>query len=84
MCRGHVLAGDLFEPSFVFVSPYSFRFANLFFRMWTAYKGFNKIKEKKFENFKIFKGMEYDTFDVGHVLIILPEGKVCNEIKKLF
>lgn len=46
-----------------------------------SYKGFNKISEKKYDNFKIFKGMEYDTFDVGHVLIILPEGKTCNEIK---
>lgn len=34
----------------------------------------NTIKGKKYTDFKVFKGIEYDTSDAGHIIIIMPEG----------
>ena len=32
------------------------------------------IKGKKYEDFVVLKGIEYDTLDAGHILIIMPQG----------
>ncbi len=32
------------------------------------------IKGRFYPEFKVFKGMEYDTFDYGHFIVIMPEG----------
>ncbi|HHT98243.1 MAG TPA: PHP domain-containing protein [Clostridiales bacterium] len=37
-----------------------------------SYEGYNSIKYLNYKNFTIFKGIEYDTSDAGHMLIILP------------
>lgn len=37
-----------------------------------SYKGYEAIDKSKYENFVILKGVEYDTSDAGHMLIILP------------
>lgn len=34
----------------------------------------DKIKGKKYEDFVVLKGIEYDTVDAGHILIIMPQG----------
>ncbi|MBY0758365.1 MULTISPECIES: PHP domain-containing protein [Sellimonas] len=34
-----------------------------------------EIKGKKYEKFAVFKGIEYDTRDAGHFLVIMPEGR---------
>ncbi len=34
----------------------------------------NEIKDKKHTDFLVLKGVEYDTQDAGHMLIIMPEG----------
>lgn len=39
------------------------------FRYWK-----NHIKGKKYRDFVVLKGIEYDTVDAGHVLIIMPQG----------
>lgn len=43
-----------------------------------SYNGYRKwkytIKGKKHEDFVVLKGIEYDTIDAGHVLVIMPEG----------
>ena len=43
-----------------------------------SYNGYRKwkytIKGKKHENFVVLKGIEYDTIDAGHILVIMPEG----------
>ena len=43
-----------------------------------TYRGFrywqNHIKGKKYRDFVVLKGIEYDTVDAGHVLIIMPQG----------
>lgn len=42
-----------------------------------SYNGYrawkNEIKGKKFQNFVVLKGIEYDTIDAGHILVIMPE-----------
>lgn len=38
-----------------------------------SYSGYSHIKEN-YDDFVIFKGIEYDTSDGGHMLIILPKG----------
>lgn len=35
----------------------------------------NELKGKKYQDFIVFKGIEYDTRDVGHFLVIMPEGR---------
>lgn len=38
-------------------------------------KAWNKIKdEEKYRNFTVIYGIEYDTKDAGHILVILPDG----------
>lgn len=37
-----------------------------------SYKGYESIDKSKYDNFVILKGVEYDTSDAGHMLIILP------------
>lgn len=37
-----------------------------------SYKGYNSINKEDHEGFTIIKGVEYDTSDAGHMLIILP------------
>lgn len=44
-----------------------------------SYKGYNLAKELSDESFTIFKGIEYDTSDAGHMLIVLP-----NESSSIF
>ena len=34
----------------------------------------NTIKGKKYKDFVVLKGIEYDTLDAGHILIIMPQG----------
>lgn len=42
-----------------------------------SYNGYRKwkrtIKDKKFKDFVVLKGIEYDTIDAGHILVIMPE-----------
>lgn len=42
-----------------------------------SYKGYRKwkqdIKGKKYTDFVVLKGIEYDTIDAGHILVIMPE-----------
>ena len=42
-----------------------------------SYKGYrhwkNHIKGKKHQDFLVLKGIEYDTFGGGHILVIMPE-----------
>ena len=33
-----------------------------------------RIKDKKHKDFVVLKGIEYDTRDAGHILVIMPEG----------
>ena len=34
----------------------------------------NTIKGRKYKDFVVLKGIEYDTLDAGHILIIMPQG----------
>lgn len=42
-----------------------------------SYNGYRQwkqnIKGKKFKDFVVLKGIEYDTIDAGHILVIMPE-----------
>ena len=42
-----------------------------------SYKGYREwkrnLKDKKFTDFVVLKGIEYDTIDAGHILVIMPE-----------
>lgn len=42
-----------------------------------SYKGYRhwkkNIKGKKYTDFYVFKGVEYDTIDAGHILVIMPD-----------
>lgn len=42
-----------------------------------SYNGYRKwkkdIKGKKYKDFVVLKGIEYDTIDAGHILVIMPE-----------
>lgn len=40
---------------------------------YNAYRYYEKLSEKP-ENFLVFKGIEYDTLDAGHILVIMPVG----------
>src|SRR5699024_273099 len=35
----------------------------------------NELKWKKYQDFMVYKGIEYDTRDAGHVRVIMPEGR---------
>lgn len=37
------------------------------YRYWV-----NHIKDKEFQEFVVLKGIEYDTFDGGHIIVIMP------------
>jgi len=43
-----------------------------------TYRGYrywkNKMKDLVHQDFVVLKGMEYDTLDAGHILVIMPEG----------
>ena len=39
-----------------------------------SYKGINSINLEEIQNFKVLRGVEYDTKDGGHVIIVLPTG----------
>lgn len=43
-----------------------------------TYKGYrhwkNKMKNKVHKDFVVLKGIEYDTRDAGHIIVIMPEG----------
>ncbi|MEG0792962.1 MAG: CehA/McbA family metallohydrolase [Lachnospiraceae bacterium] len=43
-----------------------------------TYKGYrywkNNFKNKKHTDFVVLKGIEYDTFDAGHIIVIMPQG----------
>lgn len=40
-----------------------------------AYRYYEKnIKNKEFKDFIVFKGIEYDTLDAGHMIVIMPTG----------
>ncbi|NLD18873.1 MAG: PHP domain-containing protein [Clostridiales bacterium] len=42
-------------------------------------KSWDKIKdEPQYENFTVIRGIEYDTKDAGHVLVIMPDGLYLN------
>lgn len=42
-----------------------------------SYKGYRSwkknIKDRKYRDFVVLKGIEYDTIDAGHILVIMPE-----------
>lgn len=41
---------------------------------YKGYRDFIKTREgKKFKRFVVMKGIEYDTIDAGHILIVMPE-----------
>lgn len=46
-----------------------------------SYQGYNSINGEDYGEFVIFKGIEYDTSDAGHMIIILPGN---NENKNVF
>ena len=39
------------------------------YRYWKRH-----LKGKKYTDFVVLKGIEYDTFNAGHFLVVLPEG----------
>ena len=43
-----------------------------------SYKGYRfwkkNLKGKRFRDFVVLKGIEYDTIDAGHILVVMPEG----------
>ncbi|MDD3278151.1 MAG: PHP domain-containing protein [Lachnospiraceae bacterium] len=42
---------------------------------YNGYREWKKnIKEQKHKDFIVWKGVEYDTMDCGHILVIMPEG----------
>ena len=41
---------------------------------YNGYRCFKRtIQGKKFQDFVVLKGIEYDTIDAGHILVIMPE-----------
>ncbi len=38
------------------------------YRVWKK-----RLKDRKFRDFVVLKGIEYDTIDAGHILVIMPE-----------
>lgn len=41
---------------------------------YNGYRSWKKnIKDRKFRDFVVLKGIEYDTIDAGHILVIMPE-----------
>ena len=46
--------------------------------MWASYKGYRSWKrlhgDGDEDGFVVLKGVEYDTIDAGHILVVMPEG----------
>lgn len=41
---------------------------------YNGYRAWKRdLKDRKFRDFKVLKGIEYDTIDAGHILVIMPE-----------
>lgn len=41
---------------------------------YNGYRAWKKnLKDSKFQDFVVLKGIEYDTIDAGHILVIMPE-----------
>ena len=38
------------------------------YRQWKK-----NIKGKKYQDFLVLKGVEYDTLDAGHIIVVMPE-----------
>lgn len=45
-----------------------------------SYAGYNSIKDKDYGDFVILKGIEYDTSDAGHMIIILPNNDLDKDV----
>ena len=41
---------------------------------YKGYRQWKKIRESYDDSFLVLKGVEYDTIDAGHILVIMPEG----------
>ena len=41
---------------------------------YKAHRFYQKTLAKKYPDFVVLKGIEYDTLDAGHILVILPTG----------
>jgi Predicted metal-dependent phosphoesterases (PHP family) len=42
---------------------------------YKAYRYYKKnIKDKEFQDFVVLKGIEYDTIDAGHIIVVMPTG----------
>ncbi|MCI8528835.1 MAG: PHP domain-containing protein [Lachnospiraceae bacterium] len=41
---------------------------------YNGYREWKKVRENYNDNFLVLKGVEYDTIDAGHILVIMPEG----------
>lgn len=49
---------------------------------WRGCKAWDKVcKNPEYEGFTVIRGMEYDTKDCGHVLVILPDGVYPNVLR---
>lgn len=41
---------------------------------YNGYRAYSDtVKGKKFKDFVVLRGIEYDTFDAGHIIVVLPE-----------
>lgn len=40
---------------------------------YKGYRAYRDILKEKLHNFVVLKGIEYDTIDAGHILVIMPE-----------
>lgn len=51
-------------------------FAGMLITDHDSYKGFNAWENegKKYDDFTVLKGIEYDTRDAGHFIVIMPDG----------
>lgn len=41
-----------------------------------SYSGYDSVDFSKIGDFTVFRGIEYDTFEYGHFIIIMPDGEV--------
>ena len=48
---------------------------------YNGYRAWKRnIKEQKYKDFVVLKGIEYDTIDAGHILVIMPENSGASGI----
>lgn len=40
---------------------------------YNGYRAWKKCDKKRYDGFVVLKGIEYDTIDAGHILVIMPE-----------